>query len=66
MKAVTLLFSSLAMGTLARLRTHNDAPRADVFTYVPTHPKADNSTWSNTDQIEVTHQHVDWYINWQS
>ena len=36
----------------------------DINTYVPTHPKVDNSTYGNLDYIKTTHYHVDWGVNW--
>jgi len=33
---------------------------------VPHHPKADNSTYGNTDEIHTTHWHVDWEINFDT
>ena len=49
--------------------TSNTKARAqpeDIATYVPYHPKVDNSTYGNIDEIYTTHYHVDWYINWKS
>lgn len=28
--------------------------------YTPTHPRADNSTYSNIDYVTNTHKHLDW------
>jgi len=65
MKVLTLLFSGLVATTLARIKKDPVAP-GDISTYVPMHPKADNSTYGNIDQIDVNHQHVDWFVNWTS
>lgn len=35
----------------------------DINTYVPYHPKVDNSTYANVDQVIVTHQHIDWFAD---
>jgi hypothetical protein len=52
-KVFTLLFASVSL-TLGQ----------DIYSYVPYHPAVDNSTYGNIDQIAVTHQHVDWFVNW--
>lgn len=65
MKVLTLLFSGLVATTLARIKKDPVAP-GDITTYVPFHPMADNSTYGNIDQIEISHQHVDWFVNWTS
>lgn len=48
MKVLTLLFSGLVATTLARIKKDPVAP-GDISTYVPMHPKADNSTYGNID-----------------
>ena len=65
MKALILLFGSLAVGGLARFKSSHarDAPQ-NIQTYVPTHPRQDNSTYGHIDQVAVTHQHIDWFPNW--
>jgi hypothetical protein len=63
MKVLTLLFSGFVATTFARIKKDPRAP-GDISTYVPFHPMADNSTYGNIDQLEVSHQHIDWYVNW--
>ena len=54
-KAFTMLFG-VAATTMA-------SSQGDINTYVPYHPKVDNSTYANIDQVVVTHQHLDWYAD---
>ena len=61
-KVFTLLFSGFVATTMALSK----AMPGDIATYVPYHPKVDNSTYGNIDQIATTHYHVDWFVNWTS
>jgi hypothetical protein len=61
-KVFTLLFSGFVASTMAKRK----ANLGDISTYVPYHPKVDNSTYGNIDQIYTTHYHVDWFVNWTS
>lgn len=65
MKALILLFGSLATGSFARFKSSlaTDVPQS-IQTYVPTQPRQDGSTYGNIDQVAVTHQHIDWFPNW--
>lgn len=62
-RALTVLFSSLVAGSLAKLRVPKINPPGDINSYVPYHPGVDNSTYGNIDQVYATHQHVDWFVN---
>ncbi len=50
-KVLTLLFSGFVASTMAKRK----AGLGDISTYVPYHPKVDNSTYGNIDQIYTTH-----------
>ena len=50
-KVITLLFSGFVATTMALTK----AMPGDIATYVPYHPKVDNSTYGNIDQIYTTH-----------
>lgn len=38
----------------------------DINSYVPVHQGPDNSTYANVNDIRVQHQHVDWWLDWNT
>ena len=62
---LTLLFTSfVATAVSANKKINEKVMPQDINSYVPHHPMVDNSTYANIDEIVVTHQHVDWFVNW--
>lgn len=59
-RTLALLFGVVTSFTAS---TKVEMPK-DVGSWNPHHPSVDNSTYANTDQIIVTHQHADWGVNW--
>ena len=39
--------------------------RAVPTDYVPQHPRIDNSTWGNVEELPTTHYHVDWNVDFE-
>ena len=62
---LALLFTSyIATAVSASKKVTEKVMPQDIISYVPHHPMVDNSTFANIDEIVVSHQHVDWYVNW--
>ena len=63
---VSSLFSSLFIANCALARSLSGRSNGSLDSYVPHHPRVDNSTFGNIDEIHTTHYFVDWGISWDA
>jgi leukotriene-A4 hydrolase len=63
---ISSLFSSLFIANFALARTLSGRSNSSLDSYVPHHPRVDNSTFGNIDEIHTTHYFVDWTVGWDN
>jgi len=65
-QVVSSLLSSLFIVNSALARSLSGRSSGTLDSYVPHHPRVDNSTFGNIDEIHTTHYFVDWEVNWDN